>query len=361
MTAPMIKTRYFSAVSAAPLGSRMRRDEDLFRSICRPPFHVVNEFFGHQPLDHRNQQDDQQEQDGRRRGVVDFALVVEHPVDVVHDGNGGVAAAGGVAGVGDEHGVDLVERAGHIDDGNQGYHPGSGAQQGEGHPEEGPERGGSINPGGLVDLPVNLLQARQKQQDFKGQAVPDAEDGQRDNHQPRLRQPFLRPDAQQLQEIVDIPVVCVEQPEEGHANGDGGGDVGQEVDGLKKPPHLRNTVDQQRRAKGQRQGDGQSHQQQDGGVLAGQPEGGILQHPAEGGQAEARAGIGDIDVFLIEGGAQHHDQGIQRERQKQQNHAEEDGPHAPGDEPDEFLPEGRERLCSFKRRVSEWYPHGKLS
>ena len=58
-TAPMIKTRYFSAVSAAPLGSRMRRDEDLFRSICRPPLHVVNEFFGHQPLDHRNQQDDQ--------------------------------------------------------------------------------------------------------------------------------------------------------------------------------------------------------------------------------------------------------------------------------------------------------------
>lgn len=127
----------------------------------------MDKFLGDHPLYHRDEKDGDQKQNGGCRSVVDLSLIVEHPINVVHDGDSGVSRAGGSAGIGDEHGIDLVESAGHVNHGHQNHHPDGGTQQGQRNAEQCLRGGGAVDPCSLIDLLVNLLQTRQKQKDLK--------------------------------------------------------------------------------------------------------------------------------------------------------------------------------------------------
>ena len=89
----------------------------------------------------------------------------------------------------------------------------------------------SIDAGRLIILGVDLLQPRQKQNDLKGEAVPDGKNGYGDNGQIGPRQPFLRRYTQKAEKIVDVGVVGVEQPAEHQSDGNGRGHIGEKING----------------------------------------------------------------------------------------------------------------------------------
>ena len=70
----------------------------------------------------------------------------------------------------------------------------------------------SVNAGRLIVLGIDFLQARQKQDDLKGKAVPDGKNGDGDDGQIGGRQPFLRRYTQKAEKIVDVAVIRMEQP-----------------------------------------------------------------------------------------------------------------------------------------------------
>ena len=65
----------------------------------------------------------------------------------------------------------------------------------------------------------------------------------------------------------------MEQPQERHADGDGGRDVGQEIDGLEQALKPFDGVDKQGDAQSKYQRNRQGNEQQDRCVFAGHPEG----------------------------------------------------------------------------------------
>ena len=50
----------------------------------------MDKFLGDHPLYHRDEKDGDQKQNGGCRSVVDLSLIVEHPINVVHDGENGI-------------------------------------------------------------------------------------------------------------------------------------------------------------------------------------------------------------------------------------------------------------------------------
>ena len=239
---------------------------------------------------------------------MDLRAVEEHIVDVIDHCDGAVAGACAVAA---EERVYLVIGLEGVDHRDDDHHPEGRGQQRHGDAEKDPVRRRSVDAGRLIVLGVDFLQARQKQNDLKGEAVPNGKNGDGDNGQIGRRQPFLRCYAQKAEKIVDVAVIGVEQPAEHQSDGDGRGHIGQKINGLEHAPALAEGVDEQCRAKGQHNGDGHAHRHDDQGVPQRQTESRVLQHIGKGGKAKALAGIRQIHIALIEAHSQRLDDGIE--------------------------------------------------
>ncbi|MFR8861279.1 MAG: hypothetical protein ACLVH0_04410 [Coprococcus eutactus] len=170
----------------------------IFLFIVFPPLHVVDKFLETTRCTTVMRRTAIRNRMAGCRSVVDLSLIVEHPINVVHDGDSGVSRVGGSAGIGDEHGIDLVESAGHVNHGHQNHHPDGGLSRGSVMRNSVFVGGGAVDPCSLIDLLVNLLQTRQKQKDLKRQTIPDREDGKGSRSSGWDRSATLRTDAKQL-------------------------------------------------------------------------------------------------------------------------------------------------------------------
>lgn len=181
--------------------------------------------------------------------------------------------------------------------------------------KERPQLARSVDPGRLIILLVNFLQACQKQHDLKCQAAPDIEDRNRPDRQFRIRQPLHCRNPEQAQKIIDIAVFRVEQPAEHDTDRNDRGDIRKKIHRLENAFEFDFGVDQD----GDHQRDDQRNRQadpkDDQRILKRQLEGWITQNMLERFQAKPLTDFRQVVVLCIKTHPEHFHQRIEYENQ----------------------------------------------